>query len=65
MVNAAIQKYRKNSTMLMVNSIERDDLNLNHYSLNDTMSQIGAKELIELKFIPDDIGLQGITDGQG
>ncbi len=48
MVNTAIQKFRKNINHIAVDSIENSLLNLSHYNSDDTLSQIGAKELIHL-----------------
>ena len=48
MVNTAIQKFRKNTKILPVEYIENVQVNLNHYQQEDTLSQLGAKELIHL-----------------
>ena len=48
MVNTAIQKFRKNATMVQVEYIENGHNGLNHYNTNDTLSQMGTKELIHL-----------------
>lgn len=48
MVNTAIQKFRKNASMISVESIENVSSSLNQHSFEDTMSQLSAKELIAL-----------------
>lgn len=48
MVNTAIQKFRKNSGMFPVDSIENVQLALDQYQEEDTLSKLGAKELIQL-----------------
>lgn len=48
MVNTAIEKFRKGANKFFTESLENHESSLNHYSSDDTMSQLGAKELIHL-----------------
>ncbi len=48
MVNTAIEKYRKNSRLFLVVSIDDNEEFLNHYSTDDILSQIEADDLMRL-----------------
>ena len=49
MVNTAIQKYReRKSSVGMIMSVETYPENVNHHSSDDALSQMGAKELMQM-----------------
>jgi len=48
MVNTAIQKFRRDANKIVASGIDSTQISLIHYSSEDTLSQIGAKELIHL-----------------
>ncbi|MEO8148756.1 MAG: RNA polymerase sigma factor [Bacteroidia bacterium] len=48
MINTAIEKYRKNPRLFIVQSINGNDAELNQYSTDDILSNIEAGELMKL-----------------
>jgi RNA polymerase sigma-70 factor (ECF subfamily) len=48
MVNTAIEKYRKNSRLVVLVSIEDHEADVNHHYVDDILSNIEANELMHL-----------------
>jgi len=48
MVNSAIQKYRQSKPQFTTINVEDNEYSLNGYATENTLSQIGAKELMKL-----------------
>jgi RNA polymerase sigma factor (sigma-70 family) len=48
MVNTAIERFRKNSHLFIVQNIDTNNGDLDHYYSDDILSNIGAKELMHM-----------------